>query len=154
MKSRTWSSAIRIMTMPRRASIEVTRTAAWSAAGRRCPLARRSHMASGATSLEVFLDEAWTEVHVDLHQRLVADGREAVDLAGLDDDDVAGAPLELAAVHHPSAPARPNELHFVVGMAMRAWPAAGLGVQEKHGDGDVTLIGAHEVVRASLEGQV
>jgi hypothetical protein len=36
-------------------------------------------------SAQVLLDEARTEVHVDLDERLFADAVEAVDLAGLDD---------------------------------------------------------------------
>jgi hypothetical protein len=42
-------------------------------------------------------------VHIELDQRTVADAREAVDLTSLDHEDVAGARLELLAVHDPEA---------------------------------------------------
>jgi hypothetical protein len=42
---------------------------------------------------------------VELHERRVADAAEAVHLAGLDDQDVAGAHLEGAAVDDPAATA-------------------------------------------------
>jgi hypothetical protein len=42
--------------------------------------------------LQVFLDEARAQVHVDLDQRLIADALEPVHLARLDDEEIATSP--------------------------------------------------------------
>ena len=51
--------------------------------------------------LQVFLNEAWTEVHVELDQWRIADRFEAVNLARLNDKDVASAALKGPAVYRP-----------------------------------------------------
>ena len=91
---------------------------------------------------------------VELDERLVADALEAVHLAGLDDEDVAGAGLELLAVHRPASATRLDELDLVIRMAVRTGPLAGGTVEQEDGDGDVALVGADELVRAADEGEV
>src|SRR3954470_16922825 len=43
---------------------------------------------------QVLLNEAWTEMYVQLDQRLGSNALKAVDLAGLDDQNVTGSGLE------------------------------------------------------------
>ena len=52
-------------------------------------------------SSEVFLDESRTEMHVELHEESIAGVLEAMDLARLNHQDVAGAGFELFAVDDP-----------------------------------------------------
>ena len=61
----------------------------------------RGAVPSQPTTLQVLLDEARTEVHVELHQRRITNRLEAVDLTGLDDKDISGAALEGLAVDGP-----------------------------------------------------
>jgi len=64
-------------------------------------------------------------MHVQLHERTVADAAETVHLAGFDHEDVTRARLELASIDHPQPAALLNELHLVVRMTMRTGPAPG-----------------------------
>jgi hypothetical protein len=90
-------------------------------------------------------------MHVQLHEGRVADALEAVNLARLDDEDVPCSSLELLAVHVVQSASGSHELYFVVRVPMRSWPAAGKRVEEEHGDIDVALVGADELVRAANE---
>jgi hypothetical protein len=112
------------------------------------PTARDVHLP------EILLNEFRAHVHIELHEGLIADAREAVHLARLDDENVAGAGLELLTVHDIASAALLDELNLVVGMAMRARTASGLTVEQKGGDPDITLVGADEVVGAPAEGQI
>ena len=107
--------------------------------------------ALGGESAEVFLDEPRREMDVELHERFVADALEAVDLTGLDDEDVPGRSLEFDAVHVPPSPSGLDELDLVVGMPVRARPGARLSVEEENGDVDVAIVGPDEIVGAALE---
>jgi hypothetical protein len=78
----------------------------------------------------------------------------AVDLAGLDHENVAGAGFELLSIHGPEAATLGHELDFVVRMTMRPGTAAGKRAEEKGGDVDVAVIGSDEVVRAALKREV
>jgi hypothetical protein len=93
-------------------------------------------------------------MHVELHQRLLSNAAEAVDLTGLDDQNVTRASLELLAIDGPQAAALPHELDFIIGMAMGPGSTAGEGTEEEHGDIHVAVVGSDEAVRATLEGQV
>jgi hypothetical protein len=86
---------------------------------------------------------------IDLHQRRVADAAEAVHLAGLDHEDVAGSRFELLAIHCPASAPFADELHFVVRMTMRPRSAPRRAVEQKDRDANVALIGADEIVRAA-----
>jgi hypothetical protein len=89
-------------------------------------------------------------VHVYLHERCVADDGEAVHLAGFDDQDLAGAGLELLSFDDIPCASRVDELDLVIRMAVRTGPAAGLSVEEERRDADVAVLLADEVVRAAL----
>src|SRR5262245_66570752 len=93
-------------------------------------------------------------MHVELHERRVANAAEAVDLARLDHEDITGAGFELLAVHVPQTTTFPHELHFIVRMTMRPGTAARQRAEEEHRHVHVTVIGADELVRASLERQI
>ena len=96
--------------------------------------------------LQVLLDETGAEVDVDLYQWRLANSLEAVDLTGLDDEDVAGSRLELVAIHDPEAAALTDELDLVVRMAMRARTAARRTVEQEDRDADIALVLADELV--------
>ena len=85
-------------------------------------------------------------MHIDLHERSVADGREAVHLAGLDDEDVTRSGFELHTIDDPDAATITDELDFIVGMDVRRRALAGFGREEKHGNTRVTVVGPDEVV--------
>lgn len=93
-------------------------------------------------------------MHVNLDERRIADAFEAVDLAGLDNQDVAGAGFELAAVHVPQSPAFRHELNFVVRVTVRSGPAAGRRAEQVDGNVDIAVIGADKLVRAALKRQI
>src|SRR5271165_2181558 len=91
---------------------------------------------------------------IDLYERGIAEGLEAVNLAGLDDENVAGAALEGLAVDGPEAATFADELDLVVGVTMGARSGAGFAVEEEDGNGGIALLGADEFMRAADEGQV
>src|SRR4051812_31059471 len=97
-------------------------------------------------SRQVFLNEAWAHVHVELYQRAIADVLEAVDLARLDDEDVARARLELVAVHDPASAPFLNELDLVIGMTMRTWAAPRSAIEQEYRNAHVSTLGADELV--------
>src|SRR4051794_39624574 len=96
--------------------------------------------------VEIFLDEPRAQMDIHLHRRRVSDAREAVDLAGLDHQDVARRGLELLAVHGVQSAALTHELDFVVRMTMRTGAAPRLSTEQKRRDGDVAMLGADELV--------
>ena len=69
---------------------------------------------------QVLLDEACTEVNVELYQRRITNCRKAMDLAGLNDKDISRAALERLAVYRPHSPAFTDELDLVIRMPVRA----------------------------------
>jgi hypothetical protein len=60
----------------------------------------------------------------------------------------------LHAIHGPAATALLDELDFVVGVAVGADAPSGEAAVEEDGNPGVAVVGADEVVRAALEGQV
>ena len=93
-------------------------------------------------------------MHVHLHERSIANRGEPVHLTCLDDEDVAGARLELLAIHHPDAPSLLDELHLVVGMEVRPGSGTRHAVEQEHRHVHVTAVGADEVVGAASKRQV
>src|SRR5262245_43097177 len=91
---------------------------------------------------------------VDLHERLVADALELVNLARLDHENVPCPGLELRAVDDVAPAPRSHELDFVVWMTVRAWTATRERVEQEHGHVHVAVVGADEMVRAPLERQI
>ena len=85
-------------------------------------------------------------MHVELHERLIADHRETVHLARFDDENVAGAGFKLLAVDDVAAAPRLNELDLVVRMSVWTRPTPGLAVEEKDRDADAALVRPDEVV--------
>src|ERR1700747_2495764 len=53
-------------------------------------------------SRQVLLDKAGTQMHVHLHQWTIPDGFEAMNLASLDDENIAGAAFKGLSVHGPN----------------------------------------------------
>jgi hypothetical protein len=103
---------------------------------------------------QVLLNEPGTEVDVQLNQRLVPDALKAVDLAGLDDQDVSGPRLELLPIDDIAAPPFSDELNLIIGMAMGTGSPAGQSPEQEHRDVDVALVRSDELVRATLEGEI
>jgi len=93
-------------------------------------------------------------MHIALDKGRVANAAEAVDLTGLDDEDVSRPGFEFLSVDGPETAAFPHELDFVVRMTMGSWTAPREGAEEEHGDVHVAVIGPNEVVRATVKGQV
>jgi hypothetical protein len=58
-------------------------------------------------------------MYVDLHERRVPDAPEAVNLAGLDHENVTWTSLEFLPVHVVQSAAFPDELNFVIRMPVR-----------------------------------
>jgi hypothetical protein len=93
-------------------------------------------------------------VHVELDEGCVTDAAEAVDLAGLDDENVARTGFEFLSVDAPETAAFPHELDFVVRMTMRPRTTPGESAEEEHGDVHIAIVGPDEVVRAAMKWQV
>lgn len=108
-------------------------------------------MVSGS---QVLLNEARTEMDVDLNERRVANAAKAVNLSGFDNENVTGPGFEFLSVDVPEAAAFPHDLHFIVRMAVRPRPAPRKGAEEKDGDVDVAVVGSDELMRTAHEGQV
>ena len=93
-------------------------------------------------------------MYIELDEWPVPDAAEAVDLTGLDDENVTRSGFEFLPVDGPETAPFPHELDFIVRMKMGSWTAPREGAEEKHGDIYVAVVGPDEVVRATLKGQV
>jgi hypothetical protein len=85
-------------------------------------------------------------MYVNLDEGRVPNAAEAVDLPGLDDQNVARAGLEVFTVDGPATATLPHELDFVVRMTMGPGTAPGEGAEKEHGDIHVAVIGPDKVV--------
>ena len=99
--------------------------------------------------LQVLLGEAGTEVNVELYQRRITNGLEAVDLASLDNKDVSSATLESLAVDCPHTTAFTDELDFVVRMPVRTRPRTGLSMEQEHRNTGVSLLSSDKLMRTT-----
>jgi len=99
-----------------------------------------------ALPAQILLDESWTQMNVDLDERAIPDGFEAVNLAGLDDENVPRATFKRLSVHGPYSAAFPDKLDLIVGMPMRAGTLARQPTKQKHADAHVSLLGADKFV--------
>ena len=88
-----------------------------------------------------------------MNQCRIADRLEAMDLAGLDDENVSSLALESLAVHRPHSLSLTDELNLVVGMTMRTRSRPGLAMEQEHGNAGVTLLCSDELMRATDEGK-
>ena len=85
-------------------------------------------------------------MYVELDEGRVTDAAEAVDLPGLDDQNVTRAGFELLSVDGPEPAAFPHELYLIVRMAMGPRSTSREGAEEEHGDVHVALLGPDELV--------
>jgi hypothetical protein len=102
----------------------------------------------------VLLDETRTEVNIQLNKRHIPNIAEAMDLAGLDDENVAGAGLEFLAIHSPESATLPHELNLVIRMTVRPGTLPRESIEEKYRDIDVAILGTDELVGAAYKGQI
>jgi hypothetical protein len=93
-------------------------------------------------------------MHIDLNQRAITNAFEAVDLACFDDQDVASTGFKLLTIHIPQTAPFPDELDFIIRMTMRSGTAAGLTIEEKDRNGNVTIAFTYKMMRAAFEGQL
>ncbi len=91
-------------------------------------------------ALQILLDEAGTEVNIDLYERRITNRLETVDLAGLDDKDVASGAFESFAIHGPNSAAFTDELDLIVRMAVRTGSGTRLAMKKEYGNLGVTLL--------------
>jgi len=93
-------------------------------------------------------------MHIELDEGSVTNAAEAVDLTGLDDEDVSRPGFEFLSVDGPEAAAFPHELNFVVRMTMGSRTTSRESAEEEHGDVHIAVVGPNEVVRAAMKWQV
>jgi hypothetical protein len=93
-------------------------------------------------------------MYIELDQGSVPNAAEAVNLTGLDDENITRSGFEFLSVDGPETAALPHELDLVVRMTMGPWTAPREGAEEEYGDIHVAVVGPDEVVRATLKGQV
>src|SRR5256885_1028057 len=93
-------------------------------------------------------------MHVELDQGPVTDAAEAVDLTGLDDQNVTCSGFEFLSVDGPETAAFPHELDLIIRVPVGSRTTPGEGAEEEYGDAHVAVIGPDKLVRAPLKGQV
>jgi hypothetical protein len=85
-------------------------------------------------------------MNVNLDEWRVTDATEAVNLSGLDDQNIPCPRLEFLSIDGPPSAPFPHELHFVVRMAMRPWSFSREGSEEECGDIHIAVVGTNEIV--------
>ena len=85
-------------------------------------------------------------MNVHLDERAIPDDFEAVNLTGLDDENVSSATFKRLSVHGPYSAAFPDKLDLIVGMPMRPGPLARQPAEQKHGDAHASLLGPDKFV--------
>jgi hypothetical protein len=93
-------------------------------------------------------------MHVELDEGSGTDAAEAVDLTGLDDQNVTCFGFEFLSVDGPETAAFPHELDLIVWMTVGSRATPGKCAEEEYGDTHVPVLGPDELVRAALKGQV
>jgi len=93
-------------------------------------------------------------MHIELDPWPVTNAAEAMDLSGLDDENVTGPCFELLSVDGPPTAPFSHKLDFIVRMTMGTRTTSGEPAEEEHGDIHIAIIGANEVVRAAPKGQI
>src|SRR5690242_10919462 len=84
----------------------------------------------------------------------IADRFEAVNFAGLDDEDVAGPALEGLAVDCPYSATLAYELDLVVRMTMRTRSRTRLAMEQEHRNASAALLSSDKLMRATNERQI
>jgi hypothetical protein len=90
------------------------------------PFLLRSGLCFTPLPAQILLYESRAEMNVHLDERAIPGGFEAVNLAGLDDENVPSATFKRLSVHDPYSAAFPDKLDLVVGMPMRPRTPSGL----------------------------
>src|SRR6266850_6761045 len=104
--------------------------------------------------LQVLLNEPRADVDVELYQWRIANGLEAVNLAGLDDKDVSRTALKRLAIDSPRSTALTDELDLVIRMAMRTRSRTGLAIEQEHRNSGVALLSSDKLIRATNKRQI
>jgi hypothetical protein len=86
---------------------------------------------------------------IELDERRVTHAAEAMDLSGLDDQNLPCAGFEFLTVDDPQTTTVLHELDFIVRVTMGPRTTPREGPEEEHGDVDVAVIGPDELVRAA-----
>ncbi len=73
-------------------------------------------------------------MEIDLYQWRIANRLEAVNLTGLDHEDVSGLAIESLSVDSPHSTAFADKLNLVVRMPMRPRPGTGFSIEKKYGN--------------------
>ena len=95
---------------------------------------------AAVTLAEVFLNELRAEMYIQLDERSL-NAAEAVNLPGLDHQNIARTGLELLAVHHVQGAAGLNELDFIVRVTVRSRSAPRPAVEQEGRNADRALAG-------------
>ena len=103
---------------------------------------------------EVFLNEPWTKMHVDLYKRRVPHCLETVHLTRLDHKNVSRAPLECPAVHRPHSSSFANKLDLIIRMPMRSRSRTRFPIKQKDRNARPSLLLPHKLVRTPHKRQV
>jgi hypothetical protein len=116
----------------------------------------RSLCAAGLPSgrLQVLLNEAGTDVDIQLYERRIAGHFEAVDLAGLDDEDVSRAAFKSFSIDGPDATAFTDELDFIIGVPVWARTRARFSLIKKYRNAGVSMISSDEFEGTPNERQI
>jgi len=85
-------------------------------------------------------------MNVHLDQRAIPGGFEAVNLTGLDDENVPRAAFKRLSVHGPCSAAFADKLDLIVRMAMRPGTLARQPAEQKHADAHASLLGPDKFV--------
>src|SRR5262249_2979845 len=104
--------------------------------------------------LQIFLDELRAQMHIELNQRRLADGFEAVDLSRFDDENISCAALKCRPIDGPHPAPFANELDLIIRVAMRPRPGTRFAVEKKHGNAGSPLLGPDKFMRAADERQI
>jgi hypothetical protein len=103
---------------------------------------------------KILLDELRAQMYIQLYEWDVANATEAVDLAGLDHQDVTCPGFELLTIDLPHTAPLLNELHFIIGVAVRARPTARLAIEQEDGYADLAVACADKMMGAAPERQI
>jgi hypothetical protein len=100
------------------------------------------------------LDEAWTEVHVELYQRRIANRLETMDLTGIDHKDISRAALERFAVYRPHSSPFTDELTLVIRVPVRPRSRTGLAIEQEYRNTGVPLLRSNKLMRTTNKREI
>ena len=95
---------------------------------------------------QVLLNETRTQMDINLDEGRVSDATKAMDLPGLDHENIAGDCFEFLALDVIKAPPLPDELDFIVRMTMGTGTFPRKGAEKKGGYVDIAVLGANKVM--------